>query len=77
MKLIDTPYKIRCEMGVCKNYAAKSVVFDRVGIKSHLHVCPDCLKALYGLIGATLIPQSIETVGKKSRQKRLKDEAAV
>ena len=69
MKLIDTPYKIRCEMGTCKNFASKSIASERVGIKSNIHLCSDCLKSLYTLIGAILIPSSIETVAKRARSK--------
>lgn len=68
MELVDTKYKIRCEMGACKNLASKTVKLSRAGIKSHLHVCDDCLKELYGLIGATLVPKSIET-GRKIDKK--------
>lgn len=66
MELTETNCKIRCEMGACKNLATKTVKLSRVGIKSRLHVCDACLRELYGLIGATLIPKSIETAGKKN-----------
>ncbi len=62
MKLIKTPYKIRCEMGACKNLAERTVVMDRVSIKNHLHVCGSCLQTLYKLIGEELIPKPVETL---------------
>ena len=65
MELVDTAYKIRCELGACKNMAAKTIKFKRVGIRSCVHVCESCLKELYACIGATLIPPSIETSKKK------------
>ncbi len=65
MELTDAKYKIRCEMGACKNIATKTVKLSRVGIKSSLHICDDCLKELYGLIGSTIVPKSIETAVKK------------
>lgn len=68
MELIDAKCKIRCEMGACKNMAAKTVKLSRVGIKSRIHVCEDCLKELYTLIGATLVPKSIETAQKKGNK---------
>ena len=74
MKLTNTPYKIRCEMGVCKNFASKSIISERVGIRSNLHVCSQCLIELYKLIGATVIPSSIETLAKKGRSKKIKDD---
>lgn len=69
MELIDTTYKIRCEMGACKNFATKTIKLNRVGIKSRLHVCDACLKALYTCIGSSLIPPSIETAAKKKEGK--------
>lgn len=69
MELTDTKYKIRCEMGACKRRADKTVKLARVGVKSSLHVCNDCLKELYALIGATLVPKSIETAAKKGRER--------
>lgn len=65
MELLDTPYKIRCEMGACKNFASKTVKLSRVGIKSRIHICENCLKELYALIGSTIVPKSIETAVKK------------
>lgn len=67
MELTDTKHKIRCELGACRNPAKKTIKFSRVGIKSSLHVCEDCLRELYGLIGADLIPKSIETAVKKGK----------
>ncbi len=70
MELIKNKYKIRCEMGACKNVADYTVKMNRVGIKSRIHVCSDCLKELYELIGSEIIPQSIEIKrGRKSEAK--------
>ena len=68
MKVINTPYKIRCEMGACKNLANKTIVMDRVSIKNHLHVCGICLQSLYSLIGEEVIPKPVETL-KKSKKR--------
>lgn len=65
MQLIKAKHKIKCEMGVCKNNAAYSIKMDRVGIRSQVHVCNDCLSELYRLIGESVIPKSIETAKKK------------
>lgn len=68
MKLINTPYKIRCEFGACKNMASKSIAMERVGTKNHLHVCGECLLSLYKMIGQQLIPTPIATL--KNSKKR-------
>lgn len=67
MELIDAKYKIRCEMGACKNLADKTVKLSRVGVRSSIHICDSCLRELYGLIGSTLVPKSIETAAKKGK----------
>lgn len=65
MKLIKENVKIRCEMGACKNFATHSIKMDRVGIRSHIHVCDQCLSELYTLIGNEVVPKSIETAKRK------------
>lgn len=65
MELVETKYKIRCEMGACKNRAAHTIKMSRTGIRSRIHVCDECLRELYSLIGACVIPRSIETACKK------------
>lgn len=68
MELVEAKCKIRCEMGACKNLATKTVKLSRVGIKSSIHVCDECLKELYTLIGGSLVPKSIETAKAKERK---------
>ncbi|MCI8613265.1 MAG: hypothetical protein HFE48_06180 [Clostridia bacterium] len=70
MELIDTKYKIKCEMGACNNRATKTIKFNRVGIGSRLHVCEKCLNDLYALIGGSVVPKSVETAKKKENFKR-------
>lgn len=65
MELEKASYKIRCEMGACKNMASHTIKMCRVGIRSRIHVCEACMTELYALIGQELVPKSIETVGKK------------
>lgn len=69
MKLIDTPCKIKCELGVCKNLAKKTVLMDRVGARGSIHICPSCISELYNLIGKELIPAPVETLKKARRRK--------
>lgn len=68
MELIDTKCKIKCEMGACKHDATKTIKLNRVGIKSRIHVCDECLKELYSLIGAAYVPKSIETAKVKNKK---------
>ena len=65
MQLIKAKHNIRCEMGVCRNKAEYSIKMDRVGIKSQIHICGNCLKELYKVIGESIVPKSIETAKKK------------
>lgn len=68
MELVKAQVKIRCEMGACKNIAAYTVKLNRVGIRSQLHICENCLCELYSAIGKTVVPKCIETV-KPHKQK--------
>lgn len=70
MKLIKSTRKIRCEMGVCRKLADYTIAMDRVGIKSNIHVCKDCLGELYSLIGEHVIPKSIETAACQSAKNK-------
>ena len=54
MKLEKTGYRIRCEMGVCKNLAAYTVNLSRCGVRSRIHICENCLKELGTLINGEL-----------------------
>ncbi|MCI9031800.1 MAG: hypothetical protein HFK09_04680 [Clostridia bacterium] len=65
MELLKANYKIKCEMGACPNRATHTIKFNRVGIGSRLHVCDECLKELYALIGTQIVPKSVETAKKK------------
>ena len=67
MELIKTERRIRCEMGACKNPAAHTIKFCRVGIRSRLHVCAGCISELYKLIGALVTPKGIENVMVKKK----------
>lgn len=65
MDLTKTEYKIRCEMGACKNLAAATIKMSRVGIRSRIHICKNCMIELYDLIGSKVVPKSLETLRKK------------
>jgi hypothetical protein len=66
MKIITTPYKIRCDLGVCHNFARSAVVLDRVGIGSRIHICESCMRTLYALMQEQLG----ETETKKTAEKK-------
>lgn len=42
MELIKNKYKIRCEMGACRNMADYVLVMDRSGIHSSICMCAEC-----------------------------------
>lgn len=65
MEIIECKHNVKCELGACKNRAAKAVKFDRVGIRGRLYVCDKCLNELYAAIGAAIVPKSVETARKK------------
>lgn len=46
MELIKAKYRVRCEMGVCKNPAKYTVALSRAGIKSRIHICDECRRQL-------------------------------
>ncbi len=50
MTLIKNNQKVRCEMGVCRNFADYSITMDRVGIRSRIHICKHCLGELRRII---------------------------
>ena len=68
MELLQAKYKIKCEMGACPNRATHTIKFNRVGIGSRIHVCDECLKELYSLIGSQIVPKSVEKEKKKERK---------
>lgn len=47
MQLEENKYRIRCEMGVCKNLADYTIKMERTGIKSNIHICGECVKKLH------------------------------
>lgn len=46
MKIVELKLKSRCEIGVCKNFAAFAIRAKRLGIRNEIHVCRDCLAEL-------------------------------
>ena len=62
MKLLRSNDKRKCEMGACKNKASYTIKLERMGIRSELHICENCLDELYKLIGEEIVPKSIETL---------------
>lgn len=69
MQLINTEYKIRCEMGACKNPAKKTIKMNRVGIRSRIHICENCLNELYQLVGESLASKEVENLLAKKGKK--------
>lgn len=50
MEIEECKFKVRCELGACKNRAENTVKFDRVGIKSRMHICRACMQNLHDAI---------------------------
>ena len=46
MQLEKAKVRIRCELGACKAKADYTIRMARVGIRSRIHVCSDCLSDL-------------------------------
>lgn len=60
MELGKSKYRIRCEMGDCKNFSEYTLRTARVGLRAHLHICEACLNGLYTLIGKEIVPKPVE-----------------
>lgn len=54
MEIIPNKYKLRCELGACKNLATHTIKFSRVGIRSRIHICGECLADLHAATEACL-----------------------
>lgn len=54
MEIIPNTYKLRCELGACKNLATHTIKFSRVGIRSRIHICGACLEELNEATGRCL-----------------------
>ena len=54
MEIVPNKYRLRCELGLCKNLAEHTVKFSRAGIRSRIHLCGACLKELHETSGRYL-----------------------
>lgn len=70
MEIIQTNNNVRCELGACRNRASKAIKFDRVGVRSRIHVCDKCLDELYAAIGKAIVPRSVETGKRKPKSNK-------
>jgi len=81
MELTKPKYRIRCEFGVCKNFANKTIKHSRLGIGCALNICDECSKALFELLKrefkemkkaeVTEVAETVEIVeAKKKKQNR-------
>lgn len=46
-------------MGSCKNKANYAIKMERVGIKSVIYICSDCMKELYSVLGEHLTSNGV------------------
>lgn len=77
MQLTEAKYRIKCEMGACKNTATHTIKLSRVGVRSQIHVCKDCLLELAGLVDSTIMSESSDTVKAKKTSKKATDDKEV
>ena len=82
MQLEKVKVKIRCEMGACKQRASYTIRMARVGIRSRIHVCEECLENLAKALEeakvvavaekpiTTAVPKSVETLKPKKKGDR-------
>lgn len=76
MEIIKINNNIMCELGVCRNRAQNAIKFARAGIRGRIHVCDDCLSELYSAIGKTIVPRSVETGKRKTKESKTNKEEA-
>ncbi|MCL2860814.1 MAG: hypothetical protein FWE22_00160 [Firmicutes bacterium] len=72
MELIKPKYRIRCETGVCKNFADSTIKHSRLGIGGALNICTECLKELF-----ELLKKEFKAVKKEDMSKEVKEEEKV
>lgn len=46
MEIKKCKFRLRCEMGACGKRAEYTIMPARVGIRSSVHICADCLKSI-------------------------------
>lgn len=69
MQVNKLSVKTKCEMPMCKNYAAYQFVADGGDKRNSLNLCEDCIKELYGQIGKILTPKSPKNMLNKKSTK--------
>lgn len=70
MEIIECNGHVKCELGACRKRATRAVEFDHIGIRGRLYMCDECMNELYAAMGRTLIPKSVETAKKKTKEKK-------
>ena len=80
MELIKNKYKIRCEMGACRNNADYALVMDRSGIHSSICMCAACAQklksALLGKVGEADAEEALLCRGSLKEPKAARKKAA-
>jgi len=67
MQLEKVKVRIRCEMGACKGRAVYTIRLARVGIRSRIHICEECLERLAKCVeAATVVEGQVATSKLKS-----------
>lgn len=67
MKIEQLEVKVRCDAGLCKNYA-KYVITDKGVMPGRkIYLCENCANEIYNALGKLFVPKSPENFIKKSR----------
>ena len=70
MNIEQTKVKIKCSVSGCDNHSQYTLVNKKFVFDGNFYFCETCLKEVYSMIGAVLIPKSPTPIYKK----RSKDE---
>lgn len=58
MKLAKLNVKVRCDFGLCRNYASYEIYEQGVLAKRKIYICEDCAKELFELLSKEFVPKS-------------------
>lgn len=69
MKLKEINYKIKCDMGGCKNLAKYGIQTGGIFVYD-MNICDECTKSLYSVLGSILVPKSPVNMLNTTKTKR-------
>lgn len=69
MKLKEINYKIKCDIGGCKNLSKYAILTGGIFVYD-MNICSECTEALYKCLGEVLVPKSPTNILNNKKQKR-------